>query len=275
MLSQFLLLVGVTALVCFMFAALSVIPQARMVVSEEHSRAGGERDAFERFQQRIQALSTTQPRLSDGGQPLAAGTLSTPPPSGVQLDTVKKVYRETVMDVEHYAEEYDESLHRNLNAEFGEGVAGAVKCGRVLTPALRNTLLESAVDARQRRSRLCDALDSEEESLQTAATALRDTEQLVNETEGSTLSESYETLDARWDRLSQAQRTTEQLLVDQQADLQDRHSVAPRLGGPISLHEYLYSDESYTHPVLAETTALLNAIHASQRRTARALARRV
>jgi hypothetical protein len=274
-LSQLLLLIGVTALACFALAALSVIPEARVVVNKEHSRTAGERDAFDRFQQRIQALETTHPRLSDGGQPLAAGTLSTPPPSDGQLATVKKAYRETVMDMEHYSEEYDESLERNLSAEFGEGIARAVECGSVLTPALRNTLHESAVDAKQRRSRLCHALDTEDESLQTAATTLRDIEQLTTEAEGSTLGDSFETLDARWDRLSRAQHRTEQLLTDQQVELHDRHSVAPRLGGPISLHEYLYSNEPYTHPVLAEATALLDSVHTAQRRTAIALSRRV
>jgi hypothetical protein len=273
--AQGFLLVGVLALVCFALAALSFVPEARSVVREEHTRAAAERDAFERFRKRVESLDGTRARLPDGGQPLGAGTLRVAPERDERLDRVREAYRGTVMDTDHYVDEYDEPLATNLGAEFGDGVADAVVGGGTFTPALRRTLLEGASDASERRSRLCRALDTEAETLRSAGSTLRDVESLVEGTEGSTLGESYETLVDRWGRLSSAECTVEQLLDDQQSSLQEGYGVAPRLGGPVSLHEYLYADEPYTHPVLAEATELLGAVNDAQDRTATAISRRV
>ena len=275
LLSQVFLFIGVLALVCFALAALSFVPEARAVVREEHSRAAAERDAFERFRKRVESLTGTPTRVPDGGQTLGAGTLSMPTPPDDNLGKVRDAYRETVMGVDHYESEYDEPLARNVGAEFGEGVANALVGGQTFTPALQSTLLESATEARERRARLCRALDTEADSLREASSTLREVERLLEESEGSTLGESYESLTTRWDRLEGAERTVEGVLSDQQAGLHEQYGVAPRLGGPVSLHEYLYDAEPYTHPVLAEATALLGSVHDAQDRTATAISRRV
>jgi len=274
-LAQAFLFLGVLALVCFALAALSFVPEARAVVREEHSRAAAERDAFERFRKRVESLDDTPTRLPDGGQTLGVGTLSMPTPPDDNLEEVRDAYRKSVMGVDHYESEYDEPLVKNVGEEFGEGVANALVGGQTLTPALRSTLLESAAEARERRARFCRALDTEAESLREASSTLRDVERLLEESEGSTLSESYESLTTRWDRLEAAEQTVEDVLSDQQAGLQEQYGVAPRLGGPVSLHEYLYDAEPYTHPVLAEATALLGGVHEAQDRTATAISRRV
>ena len=273
--AQGFLLFGLAALICFALAVLSFVPEARSVVREERSRAAAERDAFGRFRKRVASLDPTRTRMSDGGRTLEAGTLRVPPDRDDRLDRVRTAYRETVMGVDHYVDEYDEPLGTNLGAEFSDGVADMVVGGGTFTPALRQTLLEGAGDARERRARLCRALDTEADTLQSAAGTLRDVESLVEETEGSTLGESYETLVGRWGRLSSTECTVKELLSDQQSSLQAGYGVAPRLGGPVSLHEYLYAAEPYTHPVLAEATDLLGAVNDAQDRTAVAISRRV
>ncbi|MFC7226443.1 hypothetical protein N0B31_03430 [Salinirubellus salinus] len=274
-LAQAFLAVGVLALVCFALAALSFVPEARAVVREEHSRAAAERDAFERFRRRVESVDATPTSLPDGGQLLGGGTLTRSRPPDDRLDTVRDAYRETVMAVDHYEAEYDESLPTNLGAEFGDGVADALEGGQTFSPALRQTLLEGATEASERRARLCRALDSESVTLREAASTLREVEDLLDETEGPTLSESYETLRRRWDRLDAAETTLERVVDENQGDIHRGYGVAPRMGGPVALHEYLYDSQPYTHPVLAESTQLLDAVHAAQDRTATAMSRRV
>jgi hypothetical protein len=274
-LAQAFLLSGLLALVCFALAALSFVPEARAVVREEHSRAKAERDAFERFRRRVASLDVTPTRMSDGGQTLGVGTLSVSEPPDERLSRVRDAYRETVMAVDHYGAEYDEPLATNLGAEFGEGVAEALVNGQTLTPALRSTLVEGASDASDRRAKLCRALDSEADTLRESAASLREVERTVEAADGPTLSESYDSLTRRWNRLQEAEGTVEGVLAEQQSGLHEEYGVAPRLGGPVSLHEYLYADEAYTHPVLAEGANLLEALQERQDQTALALSRRV
>jgi len=275
LLAKAFLLSGLLALVCFALAALSFVPEARAVVREEHSRATAERDAFQRFRRRVASLDVTPTRMPDGGQTLGVGTLSVSEPPDERLARVRDAYRETVMAVDHYGAEYDEPLATNLGAEFGEGVAEALVNGQTLTPALRTTLVEGASDASDRRAKLCRALDTEADTLRESAATLREVERTVEAADGPTLSESYDSLTRRWDRLQEAEATVEGVLAEQQSDLHEEYGVAPRLGGPVSLHEYLYADESYTHPVLAEGADLLETLRERQDQTALALARRV
>jgi hypothetical protein len=275
--SQALLVVGALALVCFALGALSFIPEARAVVREEHERAAAERDAFERFRRRVASLDATSARTPSAGgtNTLGAGALAVSGTRDDRLGRVRDAYRTTVTDVDHYDDEYGEPLEANLAAEFGDGVAGALAGGDTFTPALRSTLLEEASEASERRARLCRALDCEAETVRDAASTLREVEALV-ETDGTpTLGDSYETLDARWQRLYDAKQTVESLLNEQQETVRRNYGVAPGIGERIGLHEYLYDAEPYTHPVLAEGAALLDSLHEAQDRTAVALSRRI
>jgi hypothetical protein len=281
LLAQGLLVLGLGALSFFALAALSFIPEARAVVREERTRADAERTAFERFARRVAQMDAGPAR-----SPAASTGLSGPGPemgtivlSGGEDDRltgVRRAYRETVMAVDHYEEEYDEPLSTNLAAEFGDGVATAVMGADTFTPALKDTLVDSAESARDRRQGLVRALDCEAETLREAASTLRCAETTAEEANtGPTISLSFEDLMERWSRLYETEQTCEQLLAEQQQDLHSNYGVAPRLDGPASLHEYLYDDQSYTHPVLAEGAQVLDQVRTAQTRTSTALARRV
>jgi hypothetical protein len=290
LLAKGLLVLGLGALSFFALAALSFIPEARAVVREERSRADAERTAFERFARRVAQLeagAVQSPSASMGpsgpgpggsgpGPGLGLGTLSVSGGDDDRLERVQRAYRETVMAVDHYEEEYGEPPAMNLAAEFGEGVAAAVTGADVFTPTLQETLVESAEAARERRQGLVRALDCEEESLREAASTLRCAESTADEaTSGPTIDLSFEELMDRWGRLYDAQQRCEELLDAHQDELHERYGVAPRLDGPVSLHEYLYSDQPYTHPILAEGTRVLDRLGVAQSRTSTALSRRV
>ena len=180
------------------------------------------------------------------------------------------------MAVPHYEEEYDESLTENVSAEFGEAVAIAMTGADAFTPALQQTLVGNAETSRDRRDSLVRAIEHEEETLRTSASVLSDVEESAEEMAGGpTISLSFAELMDRWGRLYDLQEECERLLEDRQEEVQSGHGIAPRLGGAVSLQEYLYDPLSVTHPVLAEATRVLDEVRDAQSATSDALSRRV
>jgi hypothetical protein len=282
-----LLYAGLGALTVFALAALAFIPDARAVLRREHERAGDERDAFARFGRRVANLDATPEQGfatgdvgSNHGPGPGVGTLAlsgnTGSPPDDRLAQARRAYRDTVMSVPHYEEEYGESLSENVSAEFGESVALALEGADAFTPGLRRTLVESAETARDRRNSLVRAIEQEETALRTAASTLSDVESEVEAVDGgSTLSLSFEQLMDRWGRLYDLEQECETLIEERQESIRSGYGVRLRLDGPITLQEYLYDSLQVTHPILAEATRLVESVREVQDSTSVALSRRV
>jgi hypothetical protein len=286
LLARALLYAGLGALTIFALATLAFIPDARAALRRERERASDERDAFARFARRVANLDSTAAGGTPGtgsanrGPGPGVGTLALAGGAGSPQDDrvarARRAYRDTVMAVPHYEEEYAESLSENVSAEFGESVAIALEGAEAFTPGLRRTLIEGAETARERRNSLVRAIEQEEASLRTAASTLSDVECGVESaSEGPTLPLSFEQLMDRWGRLYDMEQECETLLEERQESIQGGYGVPLRLDGPISLQEYLYDSLPVTHPVLAEATRLLESVRAAQDSTSVALSRRV
>jgi hypothetical protein len=290
LLTQALMWVGLAALTVFALAALAFIPDARAVLRDERERAGDERDAFARFARRVTDIDATAGQgYAAGGNGANQGVPGSGPGPGTlalaggggkppddHVAQARRAYRETVMSVPHYEEEYGESLAENVSAEFGESVAIALEGADAFTPGLRQTLLDGAETARDRRNSLVRAIEKEEATLREAAKSLSDVESDVESIEGgSTLSLSFEQLMDRWGHLYDLEQECEAILEERQETLRSGYGVPLRLDGPISLQEYLYDSLPVTHPVLAETTRLLEVVRGVQDSTSVALSRRV
>ena len=291
LLAQALLYTGLGALTVFALAALAFLPDARAVLRNEHERAGDERDAFARFARRVSNLDATaaQGYAAQGGNANQGSGLGPGPGVGAlalsggggtppddRLAQARQAYRETVMSVGHYEEEYGESLSENVSAEFGESVAIALEEAETFTPGLRQTLVDGAETARDRRNSLVRAIEQEEATLREAARTLSDVESDVESIEGgSTLSLSFEQLMDRWGHLYDLEQECETMLEERQETIRSGYGVPLRLDGPISLQEYLYDSLPVTHPVLAEATRMLESVRAVQDSTSVALSRRV
>jgi len=286
LLADALLYAGLGALTVFALAALAFIPDARAVLRRENERASDERDAFARFARRVADLDTSAaPSPPSGGAqanraPGLNGTLAlsgtggSPPDD--RLARARRAYRDTVMSVPHYEEEYGESLSENVSAEFGESVALALEGADAFTPGLRRTLVEGAENARDRRNSLVRAIEKEETALRTAASTLSDVESGVESvSEGPTLPLSFEELMDRWGRLYDLEQECEELVEERQETIQSGYGVPLRLDGPITLQEYLYDSLPVTHPILAEATRTLESVQDAQDSMSVALARRV
>lgn len=264
------LLTGVLALL--VLAAIVHVKEATSLLDEERSRILDERDAFDAFSRRIANLEVTEATTAvatAGGLAVETSTVSAD-----RLGSVKEAYRDTVMSVPHYEEDYGESLAENLAVEFGDGLAYAVTDGGQLTPPLKSALLSASEESSRNRSAFLSTLEAEAEALSEAATAIEAVDSEVDSIATAPPTErSYEELVAEWNRLGTLDDRCEDLLQERQEEIQSRAKVAK--AGGVELHEYLYEALPVTHPVLADLASLSETISAARSQVLQSLTRRV
>jgi type II secretory pathway pseudopilin PulG len=170
LLGQLLLLVVFGLVTVFVLAAAQQVREARSELSQERSRTATEREAFAQFARRVTGVepSTSTYQLASTDGAVSATAVAMPPPSDGRLEAVREAYRQTVMSMRHYDEEYGEPMARHLREEFGEEVATAVADGDQLTPELKAVLVERAREAARDRERLIHRLDHEADALEAA-----------------------------------------------------------------------------------------------------------
>lgn len=251
-----LLWAGVVALV--VLVALQHIRAARAACEEERSRARAERDAFEAFARRLAGMEASSGAVREataGGTALAGST------EDPRLERVRDAYRETVMSVPHYGDEYAEPVATNMTAEFGEEVATATLSGPRFTPGLKGALLGETANSRDQRDELLDALDREADALDRAAAALSDVGAALEDLNRRPLSDlSFDDLSAAYDRLGSLESEAESVLADRQRALHEDFDVGTRPSRSHAFHEYLYQSLPVTYPVLADATTLVDRI---------------
>lgn len=239
-------------------------------VEDERTAVEAERDAFSTFADSVRRLDA--PSQTSFDAPTAA--LISTSQNQQQLQKVRDLYRETVMAVPGYEEEYGESLRENLTAEFGEEVATAVLDGEQLTPHLKDMLVNQATAAARERETLLEAIDDERDAL---FDALRRFETVGIPLEGRDeleLSErSFEAL-VDYDRRSRRDEARyERILRDRQQQLQ-RKARWVRNADAAFLQTYLYRDLDVRFPVLHEGLERIKRLRERRRVAARLISRR-
>lgn len=242
---------------------------ATATLAAERERTVAERDAFTAFEKRVSRLEPRPLDPASSGPPLSISQ----PQGGSLLERVREAYRETVMRVDHYDEEYGEPLSVNLAAEFGEEVGAAVCGGGAFTSPVKAAVCNAARDAVDRRSVFVDVLDEERAALEGAARDLRGIGAVVERIDRTTIG-SFGSLRETRERLCEIEQRCEDLVADRQTTLR-----TPRVGGrwdaEESLNEYLYAELNVTYPVLADAADAADAVREQRRRIERALARAV
>lgn len=253
--------------------ALAHIASARSLLEEERKRVAAEAEAFGAFARRVADVDTASTPVTDGG-PTGTTTLSSARPAD-GLETVREAYRDTVMGVPHYEEEYDEALPTNMRLEFGEDVAEAVDRGPALTPQLRATLVERSRTARSQRLELHRQLAAEAEALEDAQEALERCRNSAARIEAADLDEqTFDDLVAEWRLLTDRQDAAEAVLEGRQETVQTRERENKTRGRGPSFEEYLYEPLETTYPVLSTGTDLIDRLDRARNRVERAIASR-
>lgn len=261
---------GIVAAV--LLAAVRHIREARTTAERERECAAAERDAFDQFARQLADLDARSAGVPEpaGGETLLAG-----PGEDRALEEIQEAYRETVMAVPHYDEEYDEPAATNMAAEFGEEVATAAMNGPRFTPGLKRALLGHAAESREQREELLAALDREEAALADAEAVVADADATLREMNERPLSDrSFDDLARAYERLGDLEGDVEAVVVDRQGALNEDFAVGSRATGGHAFHEYLYQSLPVTYPVLADATALLSRVDRAKDAVARSLTAR-
>lgn len=273
-----LLLLLWLGLLGIVIAGLFLLPRARESCEKERSRTREEADAFDRFARRVARVDATSAQGA-GVQNVTNGPVTATivrPPDDRSLREVKDAYRDTVMSVDHYDEEYDESLAANVTEEFDPDVAAALADGGQLTPQVKRVVLDCAFEARDRREDFLESLSAEADALANAEETLSDVDATLDElNEKPMLERSYDDLEDVWYRLRELRTRIETLLEQRQETLHELETSSDRFADSWTTYGYLYRSLPTSHPVLAEGTQLLEEVSAAERRVADSLTRRV
>ncbi|SEH38778.1 hypothetical protein SAMN05192561_101419 [Halopenitus malekzadehii] len=255
------------------FAAFAYIADARTHTREERRRVVDERDAFEEFTDRLGHITpresevTAEPAGRSGAR-LARFPTDAGGTADDELERAREAYRETVMAVPHYTEEYDDSYLESVTEELGDDVATAIWTEDRLSPALRTTLLNRAQGAREARERLLSAVDSELSELDSAEARLARIDRTRRNLDAH-LSEgrSEPTFDALvdvWGTLEDLETTCGEIAMDRQERLRDPPFTRRTERDP-AFYDYLYADlEAARYPVLAAIAETVDRVRADR-----------
>jgi hypothetical protein len=241
---------------------LTRVPEAIEAVREERRRTEAELEAFEAFATEIQELDAAedpQQAVHDGD-----GVVFRNSPSrvGATTESVRALYRETVMDVDHYEEDYGEPLRTNVAAELGSDFGTALATTTTLTQPLQRVLIRASYATVRDRKGFEGLVESELESLTDAKTRLRSAAETVDQIPGRDLTDqSITELNAQTQRLRTVEQECESLIESRQADYVD----APEEEG-LNFREYLYTQYEWTHPVVGDALDVIRNIRETKRR---------
>jgi hypothetical protein len=254
------------------------IRSAIEVVATDCDRTVTERDALARFADRISGLDVSSVDLNaDYSQQPPAQTLVAPASAATesQLARACEIYRETVMGVPHYTEDYDDSLSESLAIEFGPEVATAMTTGDHLTPHLRDRLVEATQEVRESRHALLQGLNSERSALEAADEDLTRLGADIDDVLSARSFNSWtnEDLVVARDHLHTHERECDQLVVDRQATLHEQR-VPSTHRIDLEFAEYLYQSLPVTYPVLTDIASLAETLHTARHDVERTLSSR-
>lgn len=241
-------------------AALSYLSDARDSYLEERRRVRAEANALETFVERVRALPADSPPQATPGAPTALATQST---TGVE--PVREAYRETMMAVDHYEEDYDESLAENMRSEFGPDVANAVLGSDSLPPGLQSGLVAAAEGCIAEREAFLDRLAAEMGDVESAAGPLHSIDDALSDIVAEPRIAPFDDLVDRWRRLDRLETACTEVVEDRRACLRNRDAF--------DLAAYLYSSVGPPYPVLAAAASLTGDIREERRRTTDMLTR--
>ncbi|MFO8116566.1 MAG: hypothetical protein R6U01_14615 [Halorubrum sp.] len=265
------------------FLAFAYVRDAAEAGKREQQRVLAERDAFETFADRVAALDPAPSGSTASGidgSMAAVRTVDRSTDTGdVRLRRVLAAYRDTVMSVPHYREEYDETIPESLAAELGSDTATALASNGTLSAASQSALVRRSRRAAEARSSLADAIGEEIDALRALENDLasvdRRRERLLEHLDGVSGAGTGAAIDV-WERLEDLERECDEIAADRQAALADppmTPDAAVDIEGDHAFYEYLYGPtDGPRYPVLAQVSELAERIREDRDRVASRLA---
>ncbi|ODR79187.1 hypothetical protein BG842_07275 [Haladaptatus sp. W1] len=217
------------------------ISEAQQLIEKEESQVQAEADAFEDFLDRLDKISP-HPYQTDGGG--LQGTVQSQSRSSPTLQgAIQTAYRETVLSVSHWEDEYGkETVLESLGNEFGPEVAAGVAGGSATwSQLLMDQLQDATKEALESRQQTFPLLIKERKQLEELCSSLAEIG-----TELAAIERGEYSFAERSDRLTSIQERLDVLTHDQQAYLRRRKRSNKKL-----FTVYLYADLDADYPGLA------------------------
>ena len=265
------------------FLAFAYVRDAVDAGQGERRRVLAERDAFEEFADRVDALDPAPTGSTPGGFDGSMVAIRTADGAGgdgdVRLRRVLAAYRDTVMSVPHYREEYDETIPESLAAELGPDTAAALASNGTLSAAAQSALVSRGRRAAEARSSLADAIGEELDALRAFESDLsgvdRRRRRLLEHLDGVSGSGADAAIDV-WERLEDLERECDEIAAERQESLADPPMTpgpAVDVEGDRAFYDYLYAPtDGPRHPALAQVSELAERIRADRDHVASRLA---
>jgi DNA repair exonuclease SbcCD ATPase subunit len=244
---------------------------ARTIVAEEYRRTEAEADAFATFSDRVAAIDDPQTR-PDGGmlRPTAVQELDRSC-DHAGCKSVCRAYRETILSMPHYEEEYDESLRENMSAEFSRDLAKTVFEAPHVTTPLKQALLHASSQSHDNRREFLRRLDTEAEVLEKTETTLREIDSFLNDWNARPLSDySFTELQEIYEELESAEDRCERLARNRQHALHADEWM--NMEESVTVQSYLYSNLEFTYPVLSDVATYYRFLQQAKSKVTNALA---
>lgn len=235
----------------------SILDEAREAVQTERQILRAERDAFKAFERRVESLTPTQNQVNQHRSPTPLLGVS-PPVEG--SSRIRVAYKETVMDVPHYDEEYGEPVLEHIRAELGNEYADVLRTATGLTPQLKQGILGAAATARERRATVLAVFDEETKMLDRAEAIVEEARTLND----LSIDCSFGCLCARYSHLRECERRAEALLTERQEHIQEFGQRHYSTDDVLLFNEHLYGSLSSTYPILSLITQQLEELRTAR-----------
>lgn len=238
------------------------IPEAVTTAKEEYRRVKAEREAFEAFTAGVRELDTVEDLQLDasdiGGIVFHDSSVTTESTT----ESIQDLYRETIMSVDHYSEEYNEPLRTNASAELGLDLEAVLATNSRLTPPLKRELIRASRTVARDRKRFETLVKSELNSLTDARAQVQSAAETVTRIDDEDLvGHSIAELEAQTQRLQTIERECKSLVEDRQAEY-----VSGPEGDGIHFKEYLYDQYKWTHPVVCDALDVIRTLREAKHR---------
>jgi len=223
------------------------IPAAIKTLSTEYNQINLEIDAFQEFESRVSRINPDP------------GTTSSISGLGYQQEVtedrcmkVRTAYKETVMSVPHYDEEYNDTYPLSIKEEFGSDVAVALTKSMNFTSITKSALLDSVKDAINEREKLRDVVETEKKSLTTSHNSLSDIAKDADDISKVKLNNlEFGALDAYRNQITVLFENLNHIATKRQNVIHNIRNKMRSSALDANIYGYFYQNLSIRHPVLA------------------------
>lgn len=232
-------------------------------IETERSRLSEEITAFERFSTRIENITADSVASTEriGGCEHRAAMATTTR----KLLTVREAYTETVMNVPHYEEDYDDSYLESITEEFGPELGILLTQSNQFTPATKSALIAEIDEAIEQRKEFKKIVDREFCSLRSAATEVQSLSNRVTSLSQTDFeSATFGALDAYLHQTDVLFTNCDEIARDRQHDLANIERSWNAPASSPDLPTYFYQSLPVTYPVLADLGKIGEAIESLQ-----------